>query len=474
MFEHRPLSVPDGIFTPLSGRQPRCVYCCRITAFSPEAGAFIRKYYDAARRRGVILEGGIPNPEPGNISYYQETMGPGFRMSQGFLNSSLARWLPRMSNVQREAVASAMYSVLDGMQKQGKNENMLKNAYTKFMCWLYYKFERITSQLGDNEIPKILYEGNITNYELLMLDLLSQAGCDVVMLLCKGDADYQKLDPASKMSQNLSFSGSVPFPAGYSLKAVRQEIQKEANRMRLYGPTPSVAVIANTWTQDKPFDAIRKPLMQRGSDATQCCTCFFRVTGVEEKQSYPNELFRLQDDLKQTGRHMLIIDKGFPAPDNAEIQSVRRGNYTDIDQLMQGLVGNIRFPASQELQHMMVKAFLDLLFEVYDSQKPTLSHLSNEAVYLLCWIRRYQETLFHAWKTPETAVLLLLGGCRDEKEALFVRFLSRLPVDILVLVPDPNKVCCLKDPALREVIFPDSLVQTVYPTDASQIVVGTT
>ena len=40
---------------------------------------------------------------------------------------------------------------------------MLKNAYIKFMCWLYYKFERIINMLGENKIPKILYEGEINS-----------------------------------------------------------------------------------------------------------------------------------------------------------------------------------------------------------------------------------------------------------------------------------------------------------------------
>lgn len=44
------------------------------------------------------------------------------------------------------------------MQRAGKTEGMLKNAYIKFMCWLYYKFERIVNLLGENSVPKILYE----------------------------------------------------------------------------------------------------------------------------------------------------------------------------------------------------------------------------------------------------------------------------------------------------------------------------
>ena len=64
-----------------------------------------------------------------------------------------------MNDLQRQNVADSIYDSLDTMRQNGKTENMLKNAYIKFMCWLYYKFERIVNQLGENGLPKILYEG---------------------------------------------------------------------------------------------------------------------------------------------------------------------------------------------------------------------------------------------------------------------------------------------------------------------------
>ncbi len=57
---------------------------------------------------------------------------------------------------------------------------MLKNAYIKFMCWLYYKFERIVNLLGQEKVPKILYEGSISNYELLLIS--STLSCRGVIL----------------------------------------------------------------------------------------------------------------------------------------------------------------------------------------------------------------------------------------------------------------------------------------------------
>lgn len=63
-----------------------------------------------------------------------------------------------------------MDETLRDMVRSGKTESILRNAYTKYMCWLYYKFERIVGSLGAEEPPKILYDGDISSYELAAFD----------------------------------------------------------------------------------------------------------------------------------------------------------------------------------------------------------------------------------------------------------------------------------------------------------------
>lgn len=159
MLEHKKICNLNDFFTDLSLRQSRGVYFYRINGYSEEIRGFIKKYYDVARRSGVVIEGKIPNPDEKNLSYYSEIMGMNFQMNIEFMNASLKKWLPRMNEFQRKSVAASIYDSLDLLRKAGKTENMLKNAYIKFMCWLYYKFERIVNQLGRTIYPRYCMRG---------------------------------------------------------------------------------------------------------------------------------------------------------------------------------------------------------------------------------------------------------------------------------------------------------------------------
>ena len=63
MFRQQKLSILDDYFKELSVRTTREeVYFYRISGYTPQVAAFIRKYYEEARLRGVVIEGRIPNP----------------------------------------------------------------------------------------------------------------------------------------------------------------------------------------------------------------------------------------------------------------------------------------------------------------------------------------------------------------------------------------------------------------------------
>lgn len=473
MLERKKIRTLDDYFVELKNRQSKEVYFYRINGYSEEIAGFIKKFYDVARRTGVVIEGKIPNPDEKNLAYYNEIMGMNFQMNLGFISTSLKKWLPRMNDFQRQSVAESIYDSLDSMRKSGKTENMLKNAYIKFMCWLYYKFERIVNQLGENNIPKILYEGDVSNYELMLISILSNAGCDVVMLQYHGDQAYLKVDPDSVLSDNLQVNGMQAFPQDFSVKKVREELQNDMNNERLYGTRPSVKNCTNAWIKGKGLEDVKKSIAIRGNDNGFFYNCFCRINGAEDRLTYVNELFQLQQEIKNSGRKLVIVNEEIPKPTNEEIANVKRGNYTKQDQMLLDMAGNIKYTANIELQRIMHKAFIDVMLSEGKKEGGNLNRLTNKAVYLLSWLKRYMPMLFHNWKMPEIGCFIYMGGCKNDNEALFLRFLSELPVDVLILCPNLNTRCCLVDKSLYEVNYQESLAINRYPEENGQVQMGT-
>ena len=66
-----------------------------------------------------------------------------------------------------------------------------------------------------------------------------------------------------------------------------------------------------------------------------------------------------------------------------------------------------------------------------------------------------------------------MGGCKNENEAMFMSFLARLPVDVLILCPNLNVKCCLTDNLLYERNFMESDSITKYPESSSPVRIGT-
>ena len=473
MLEHVKIRQMDDFFLDLGSRSSRGVFFYRINGYNEQVDKFLKRYYETARTAGVIIEGRIANPNEQNLSYFGEIMGMDFQLNRDFLSAKLAKWLPRMDENQHSAVAGAIYDTLEQLAKSGKNENMLKNVYVKFMCWLYYKFERIVNQLSHEKIPKILYEGEISNYELLLIRVLSGAGCDVVLLQYSGDQSYQRLDPDSCYSDVLNLPGLVAFPDQFSLKRMREEIKREFEQEKLYGVKPSVINCTNAWIPGEGLNDIKIPFGARGQDTHLFYNCYCRINGVEDKLTYPNELYQLYLELKNSKRRVVILAQEIPQPSVEEIGQIKRRSYTNQEQMIQDLVGNLRNVSQLELQRLMVKSFVDVLLEEAGQAGMSLNKLTNRGVYLLCWIKRYQEQLFSQWKLPEISCFIYLGGCKNSNEALWLRFLARLPVDVLILVPDLNEKCCLKDRLLYEVNYSNSLRLDRYPKESTEVQLGT-
>ncbi len=467
----------QDFFVKLDERKERGVFFYRISGYNGQVQELLEQYDRVAQYNGVVLERKIPNPDEKKLSYYQEIMGLDFQMQIGFFSSALEKWLPRVKEKQRKEMAAALYQSLDYFRRNGKNENMLKNAYIKYMCWLYYYFERIINHLGENDVAKILYEGEIGNYELMMLVILSCVGCDVILLQYKGEQSYRTVDPESRWSDRLELDGMVSFPDRFSIQQVRENRKNKENRVEesnIYGKKPELSPCTNIWMKEKGFSSIQIEGAKRGENPKLFYNCLIRINGVEDKLTYQNELYQFQLELKSKKRKVVIIEEKIPLPTVEEIAAVQKKDYNRLEQMLADLANqNIRYTANIELQQVIRTAFFDLLLEEGRRENSNINRLKNRAVYLLCWLKRYQPELFFDWKMPQIGCFIYLDGCQNENEAMFCRFLSRLPVDVLILVPDQKKRCILQDSNLYEINYEDTLEVLQFPREDTKIHLAT-
>lgn len=473
MFQLGRIEKLHDYFSACSRRREQAVFFYRVAGYSGEVAAFLTQYDQAARTNGVVIEGRIPNPDPKQLDYLAEMMGSDFQLDAGFLTQKLTRWLPRLTGAQREAVVTAMTATLQDLQAHGKNENMLRNAYIKYMCWLYYKFERILGRLGGDELPKILYDGTVSSYELQLLVILARAGADIVLLERAGDAGYLRCDPTSQYAQLYQAPGLTPFPADFSLRQLREQGRQQAERQKLYGAPAGIAPCTNAWMKTPDVKEILTAVRARGDDPKLFYNAFVVQYGVEDKLLFPSDMVAFYQQLKREGRKVCLENGRLPPPTPEEIAAVRRRNHQTAEQLAADLAANLQYPNNQQLQTLMRQAFLDVLLEEDKAVGGNLNRLLNKAVYLVAWMKRYQKDLFQNWQAPEVGVFILFGACSGDNEALFLRLLAKLPVDVLVLLPDLNAPCVLKDPALLDLHKEHSLPMTDFPVEPSQMRVRT-
>lgn len=473
MFQLGRIEKLHDYFSACSRRREQAVFFYRVAGYSGEVAAFLIQYDQAARTNGVVIEGRIPNPDPKQLDYLAEMMGSDFQLDAGFLTQKLTRWLPRLTGAQREAVVTAMTATLQDLQAHGKNENMLRNAYIKYMCWLYYKFERILGRLGGDELPKILYDGTVSSYELQLLVILARAGADIVLLERAGDEGYLRCDPTSQYARLYQAPGLTPFPADFSLRQLREQGRQQAERQKLYGAPAGIAPCTNAWMKTPDVKEILTAVRARGDDPKLFYNAFVVQYGVEDKLLFPSDMVAFYQQLKREGRKVCLENGRLPPPTPEEIAAVRRRNHQTAEQLAADLAANLQYPNNQQLQTLMRQAFLDVVLEEDKTVGGNLNRLLNKAVYLVAWMKRYQKDLFQNWQAPEVGVFILFGACSGDNEALFLRLLAKLPVDVLVLLPDLNAPCVLKDPALLDLHKEHSLPMTDFPVEPSQMRVRT-
>lgn len=469
MLLHQKIKGLEDFFKRQNERKPKGVYFYRINSYDETILEFIRKYYDLAKREGAIIDKNIENPTADNIAYFNEIIGDKYVHGPGFMAEALKKWLPRIKDYQRASIADGIYDTLEVLRRQGKNIDILKNNFIRIMCWLYYNFYNIMERLGNDDVPKIIFWGNVNFSELSTLKILSNAGADIILVQPGGDSKYMTIDPKSEYSIDLGM-GSESFPAGFDLQWLLKQHEEDKSKRLLYSNKANAKANTNTWLSGDLFEDLKNT--RRGENTSFFYNMFTRINGCDNRNTYVNNLYLLYQDLKKANRSIKVINNKITNPSVDEISKIKRGNYANENQLIMDLKKNINLKSNTFID-VARDAFVDTMIETGKLMNMDLNKMMNKGIYILCWFQRYIPDLLGNTDIHSPApILIYFGNVETDTESLFLNMAAKLPIDVIIFNPE-KKGDKLTGERLYEVNFEETLKVNEYPTDGNNLSMGT-
>lgn len=466
MFQRIKIKSLEDYFLNLSQRNGNNVFFYKINSYSEEINNFLCRYYNETRKNGVIIDERIPNVTQNQLSYYYEMMGENFIMDNQFIMTSLQKWLPRMNVIQRKEISNAMYDVLSELVSKGKNINIIKNAYIKFMCWLYYKFESLTSHLGEQNLPKILCNGIGSHYEFMLLSILSKCGCDVLLI---HNPKNQQFEPNDN-DIDIWICNGMDFPEDFSIKKLQQTVSEKNNTENVCGSKPSLNIITNYQTNGNGLEDALIPSNERGNTSDTIYNICYCINGVYSRADYVNELISLKNSLNKQKRNLIIVNSQIDEPSYDEISEIKRNNYSSKSMAIGELARNIVIN-NNKLQQMMRYEFLDVMSKYPDDS--SLNKFINACVYVLCWLKRWQKQLFSDFNVNNIPCFIFFNCNFNDNNAFFTEILSRLPIDVLILNPSNKNIYHTNSINIMDFTYDSSLEINNFPEEGISMRAGT-
>ena len=436
-------------------------YAATISAYNGDVHEFLLSYYGVAIRCGAVVEDKMANPTNEQIAYMNETIGSDFEVSSNFISAKLQRWIQTINADQAKSLSESMYSVLMDLRNLGKNDSALKNAYTKFMCWLYYRFRSVLSQLCKNDVPKVIYEGMITNYELYMLEILIRCGCDVLIL------DYgtqDKVKAETMFPQTFDVQNGSNYPEGFSIKTLKFETIMRQKMDNMCGPKSVYKSYKNAWLTNIKMEEV--VTSNRSSDPNLICNAFLKFTGVDDRNTYVNQLYKIYDNLQNTGAKITIVENGIQPPSAGEISALKRTNCSSIMDVMAFISSNLQF-TDVELTKYAKHVFRDYLMALNASES-ILRKVEEQVTKTLALFNRYTSLL--SVKSPGHLFILETSPL-SENDYRFLELLSEFPIDIVVFNPAKLEDA---DSSILEATYDNILSLDKFPTERTEASYSTT
>lgn len=473
MYERGKITDLDDFFKSISKRASKNTYVYRLFVTDAKTNEFLAKFISAARCNGLLLDGGLKNPDISNVQYCQNILGKDFKLAPAFFQSKLKTLINQLDSARVQNIGNLLYDYFFELSRTGKPEQVLYNLYIKFMCWFYGKCSMMLSNLGRDTTPKILVWDKTSKHEIVFLDFLAKMGADIVYVFPKGDFAYLQLDKESAYSDLYKPINATTFKENLTLREVIENITF-GGAVDMSMKTNALSNL-NSWVEDNVFNfnSALTDFSLRNAPKGGFSNIFFVQYGVEDKYSFSSSLLDFYKKLVDKQRKIVIINDFIPCATNDEIASVTRGNYANAQQLIAGLAKNISFSKRKDLEELMKNAFAEVLHEEAKPSLDNVQKLNNIAVGLICWIKRYVPVLLSELSLPQCATFIFFSKVKPKiAEKVFLAFLAKLPIDVICFFPNTTFDYELSSKA-HKVIFEYTDNMEQFPADRGGISVKT-
>ena len=409
----------EDCLLPLSRRTPPSPRFFRVIGYDQQGKILndLNKIGALARDGGAYLQNGLANPVEPEIQRFFREVGEQFTLTAALVARHLTVWLGQLRPAQRTTLDAAMTEILDILKRQGANDNICRNAYIKFMCWLRGPLGGILKGLGQDTPPKVLYEGEIGRYELLFLQLLYRSGCDVVYVNYCSEDSYTKAARGGTYGHPIYGEVRTPPAVPPTSKSASASVPKAVV------PTPPVparqpdasslvpppwqgveeVVLVNRWMGGASFwDAVFLPCAQR--ETGKFCSLFSACFGGNDRAEYRNQLYHLKRTLDASPKKGLLLEGKVPAPTNNEAAPFRSLDKRLPRPLLIRTLAEKIVPSCGKVPVLLAQRAFSLVMEQY-AEKDAVRFL-NYGVRLACWLKRYVELFFEQYRSEHEPALV--------------------------------------------------------------------
>lgn len=228
----------------------------------------------------------------------------------------------------------------------------------------------------------------------------------------------------------------------------------------------------NSWFESDILENSVKPNKLRGNNADTDYNIFASIKGVEEESKYYKTLFYWKKELEKNNKNVYII-YDLPSPTAKEVAEINPGNYKTFNQMITDLSRKIACN-NLVLKDQIIKVFVDYMINISENENTKFGKIRNQAITVICWINRYINNIFvQKEKYNNYPILIYFGVCKNQLQASILQFFSYLPLDVVLINPNLQNNCLLKDSRLFEIKYPNSIELDKFPDNIDGIAFGT-